>query len=118
MSVTKVAEPDAEERTGSQQRIPAGPVTDGIRTLEVRWIFAGRPPAVTAAWIGRFPARTVRLEDAYLVDPNLPGLSDQPVLPGGRPGHGECPRPGGEPGVRGGAHGVPRAGRGLVDPGI
>lgn len=47
----------------------------GIRSLEVRWIFAGPLPAAMAGWIGRFPVEAITLEDAYLVDPHLPGLS-------------------------------------------
>jgi hypothetical protein len=77
MSVMKVADPGATECTGSQDRVPPCPGVRGVQSLEVRWIFAGRPPPVTAAWIGRFPARTVVLEDAYLVNPYLPGLSVQ-----------------------------------------
>jgi hypothetical protein len=53
----------------------AGFPVDGVRSLEVRWIFAGQPAAATVAWFGRFPAETVTLEDVYLVDPLLPGLS-------------------------------------------
>ena len=41
----------------------------------MRWIFAGRLPSAMAGWIGRFPAQTTVLEDAYLVEPHLPGLS-------------------------------------------
>jgi len=48
---------------------------EGTLSLEVRWIFAGPLPAAMAGWIGRFPAQTIVLEDAYLVDPHLPGLS-------------------------------------------
>jgi hypothetical protein len=47
----------------------------GVRSLEVRWIFPGRLAEAMAGWFGRFPARTVVLEDAYLVDPHVPGLS-------------------------------------------
>jgi hypothetical protein len=47
----------------------------GVRSLEVRWIFAGRLATAVAGWFGRFPAQTMALEDAYLVDPHLPGLS-------------------------------------------
>lgn len=48
---------------------------EGIRSLEARWIFAGPLPTAMAGWIGRFPAETVALTDAYLVNPSLPGLS-------------------------------------------
>jgi hypothetical protein len=47
----------------------------GVRSLEVRWIFAGHPAAAVAGWFGRFPAETMTLEDVYLVDPHLAGLS-------------------------------------------
>jgi hypothetical protein len=48
---------------------------EGIRSLEVRWIFPGQLPQPMAGWFWRFPAQTVMLEDAYLLDPYLPGLS-------------------------------------------
>lgn len=48
---------------------------EGVRSLEVRWIFAGRPATAVTAWLQRFPAQTVTVEDAYLVDPYMPGLS-------------------------------------------
>jgi len=47
----------------------------GVRSLEVRWIFPGPLAAAAAGWFGRFPARAVALEDVYLLDPHLPGLS-------------------------------------------
>jgi hypothetical protein len=47
----------------------------GVRSLEIRWIFPGRLAAAMAGWFGRFPAQTTVIEDAYLVDPHLPGLS-------------------------------------------
>jgi hypothetical protein len=46
-----------------------------VRSLEVRWIFPGRLATAMATWFGRFPAQTITIEDAYLVDPYLPGLS-------------------------------------------
>lgn len=49
--------------------------TKGVRSLEVRWIFAGEMADVVAGWFARFPAETTVLEDAYLLDPYLPGLS-------------------------------------------
>src|SRR5439155_4453884 len=45
------------------------------RSLEVRWIFPGQLTAAVAGWFGRFPAETKALEDSYLLDPHLPGLS-------------------------------------------
>jgi hypothetical protein len=54
---------------------PDSPVTEAVRSLEVRWIFPGRLQAAVAGWFGRFPARTESREDTYLLDPRLPGLS-------------------------------------------
>ena len=49
--------------------------TEGVRRLEVRWIFPGELAGAVAGWFARFPAETTVLEDAYLLDPYLPGLS-------------------------------------------
>jgi hypothetical protein len=54
---------------------PANWDVEGVRSLEVRWIFPGRLAAAMAGWFGRFPAQAVTLDDAYLIDPHLPGLS-------------------------------------------
>ena len=54
---------------------PQSPVTEAVRSLEVRWIFAGQLEAAVAGWFGRFPAGTESREDTYLLDPRLPGLS-------------------------------------------
>ncbi len=54
---------------------PQNPVTEAVRSLEVRWIFPGQMEAAVAGWFGRFPAGTESREDAYLLDPQLPGLS-------------------------------------------
>ena len=54
---------------------PESLVTEGVRSLEVRWIFPGQLEAEVAGWFGRFPARTEAREDTYLLDPCLPGLS-------------------------------------------
>ena len=54
---------------------PGSPVTEAVRSLEVRWIFPGRLEAAVAGWFGRFPAGTESRVDAYLLDPPLPGLS-------------------------------------------
>ncbi len=79
MGVTNVADPGVAGRGASgpvtQDRRPPLPGIEGVRSLEVRWIFAGPLPAAMAGWIGRFPAQVTVLEDAYLVDPHLPGLS-------------------------------------------
>jgi hypothetical protein len=49
--------------------------SEGVHTLEVRWILPGQLTAAAAGWFGRFPAETRVVEDAYLLDPHLPGLS-------------------------------------------
>ena len=54
---------------------PQGPVTEGVRSLEVRWIFPGQLESAVDEWFGRFPARTETREDTYLLDPQLRGLS-------------------------------------------
>src|SRR5215468_2754227 len=48
---------------------------EGVHSLEVRWILPGQLTAAAAGWFGRFPAETKVVEDAYLLDPHLPGLS-------------------------------------------
>ena len=54
---------------------PDSPVTEAVRSLEVRWIFPGQLETAVAGWFGRFPARTESREDTYLLDPPLRGLS-------------------------------------------
>ena len=54
---------------------PESPVTEAVRSLEVRWIFPGQLEAAVAGWFARFPAETESREDTYLLDPPLPGLS-------------------------------------------
>jgi hypothetical protein len=54
---------------------PESPVTEGVRSLEVRWIFRGQLEAAVAGWFGRFPAGTESRVDTYLLDPQLGGLS-------------------------------------------
>jgi hypothetical protein len=54
---------------------PQSPVTEGVRSLEVRWIFPGQLETAVAGWFGRFPAGTETREDTYLLDPRLRGLS-------------------------------------------
>jgi hypothetical protein len=51
------------------------PVTEAVRSLEVRWIFPGQLETAVARWFTRFPATTESREDTYLLDPYLPGLS-------------------------------------------
>jgi hypothetical protein len=54
---------------------PGSPVTEGVRSLEVRWIFPGQLETAVARWFGRFPAETQSRQDTYLLSPQLPGLS-------------------------------------------
>jgi hypothetical protein len=54
---------------------PESPVTEGVRSLEVRWIFPGRLETAVAVWFGRFPAAVEAREDTYLMEPPLSGLS-------------------------------------------
>jgi hypothetical protein len=55
--------------------LPQSLVTEGVRSLEVRWIFPGQLEAAVARWFGRFPAAEESREDTYLLDPQLRGLS-------------------------------------------
>jgi hypothetical protein len=50
-------------------------VGGGASSLEVRWIFRGRLTDAMARWFARFPAKMTTLEDRYLLEPYLPGLS-------------------------------------------
>jgi hypothetical protein len=52
-----------------------GSVTEGVRSLEVRWIFPGQLETAVAGWFGRFPAGIESREDSYLLSPHLRGLS-------------------------------------------
>ena len=54
---------------------PDSPVTEGIRSLEVRWIFPGQLETAVAGWFARFPAELETREDTYLLTPRLRGLS-------------------------------------------
>ena len=54
---------------------PGNRIIEGVRSLEVRWIFPGQLPTSVIGWFARFPARTESREDTYLVEPQLPGLS-------------------------------------------
>ena len=54
---------------------PQSAVTEGVRSLEVRWIFPGQLETAVAEWFGRFPAETQAREDTYLLDTWLRGLS-------------------------------------------
>ena len=52
---------------------PASPVAEGVRSLEVRWIFPGQLETSVAGWFGRFPAAVESREGTYpLLAPRLP----------------------------------------------
>ena len=42
---------------------PHSPATEGVRSLEVRWIFPGQLETSVAGWFGRFPAAVESRED-------------------------------------------------------
>ena len=54
---------------------PHSAVTEGVRSLEVRWIFPGQLETAVAGWFGRFPAVVESREDTYLLSPQLRRLS-------------------------------------------
>ena len=54
---------------------PESRVAEGVRSLEVRWIFAGQLETAVTGWFGRFEARTESRKDTYLLNPQLRGLS-------------------------------------------
>jgi hypothetical protein len=55
--------------------LPDRRMTDGVRSLEIRWILPGSLDGVVAGWFGRFPSSEESREDFYLVEPQLHGLS-------------------------------------------
>ena len=55
--------------------LPGSSVTEGVRSLEVRWIFPGQLKTTVARWFARFPATAQSRVDTYLLDPDLHGLS-------------------------------------------
>ncbi len=54
---------------------PLSSVTEGVRSLEMRWIFPGQLETAVAEWFGRYPAETQTREDTYLLDTWLRGFS-------------------------------------------
>ena len=54
---------------------PESPVAEGVRSLEVRWIFPGQLVTAAVEWFARFPAEMESREDIYLLYPHLRGLS-------------------------------------------
>jgi hypothetical protein len=63
------------ERAVMAAEPPGSLVAEGVRSLEVRWVFPGLLEAAVARWFGRFPARAESRQDSYLLDPPLRGLS-------------------------------------------
>jgi len=55
--------------------LPEGSATEGVRSLEVRWILPGQLATAVARWFGRFPAEAESRQDTYLLQPGLRGLS-------------------------------------------
>jgi len=64
-----------QEHLATTAEPPQSPVTEGVCSLEVRWIFPGQLETAVARWFGRFPAETQTREDAYLLDPQWRALS-------------------------------------------
>jgi hypothetical protein len=54
---------------------PGSAAAEGVRSLELRWIFPGPMRDAITRWFGRFPAAMESRQDAYLLDPPLRGLS-------------------------------------------
>ena len=55
--------------------VPEGAFTEGLPSLEVRWIFPGQLDTAVAGWFSGFQPEAESREDAYLLDPGLGGLS-------------------------------------------
>lgn len=55
--------------------LPESLAIERAASLEVRWILPGQLEASMAEWFDRFPAVAEFQEDAYLLDPRLPGIS-------------------------------------------
>jgi len=63
-----------QKRRGVKGRQPDRPAREGIRSLEVRWIFPGQLETAVAGWFDRFPATRETREDTYFPNPHLPQL--------------------------------------------
>src|SRR5207245_8601345 len=91
---TDVRERPGQEHVTMTAEPPGRPVTEGVRSLEVRWIFPGQLETAVAEWLERFPAESQSREDTYLVDPQLRWAVGQgPRGPGPR-GEGVPRQPG------------------------
>lgn len=67
-------QPPREQKTVTAAP-PQGQVTEGRRSLEVRWILPGRLESAVVRWFGRFPSEMAARQDVYLINPDLGGLS-------------------------------------------
>jgi anti-anti-sigma regulatory factor len=56
------------------------PVTEGVRSFEVRWIFSGQLETAVVGWFERFPAGMESREGIYLLDPHLRGVFGESPL--------------------------------------
>jgi hypothetical protein len=76
-------------RVGKTER----PVTQGVRSLEVRWIFPGQMETAVAEWFGRFPAMTQSREGPVRKRRRISrfALASRPVV-APAPGRGQEPR--------------------------
>lgn len=63
------------EQTAVTARRPVSPGAEGVRSLEVRWIFPGQLRGAVVRWFARFPAAMESRQDTYLIDPPARGLS-------------------------------------------
>jgi hypothetical protein len=64
-----------EQKVMTAAQTDSQPAAEGVPSLEVRWIFPGQLGDAVARWFDRFPAEIESRQDAYLLDPPLPGLS-------------------------------------------
>jgi hypothetical protein len=71
----ELAAGERQEHVTMTAERPDSPVAEAACSLEVRWMFPGPLDSAVAGWFGQFPAGTESREDAYLLDPQLPGLS-------------------------------------------
>lgn len=54
---------------------PQDPAINGVFSLEVRWILPGSLDRAVAEWFAAFPSEAESREDAYLLHPDMAGLS-------------------------------------------
>lgn len=64
-----------DEQSAVRAWQPVSPGADGVRSLEVRWIFPGQLRGAMLRWFARFPAAMESRQDTYLLDPAARGIS-------------------------------------------